>query len=120
MKSKNLQTATFVSVDFSICLVPENNSVKSWPCKYTRKSDHFKLPGLKPGIGCTTMNHYESSKTKSSHAMCIGFKLTHFDAHVIVSDFVLGHENRSKVTLFDDTNAISFLFTNMSLCDDVQ
>ena len=40
--------------------------------------------------------------------------------HVIVSDFVSGHENRSRVTLFDDTNAISFLVTNISLCDDVQ
>ena len=35
--------------------------------------------------------------------------------HVIVSDFVSGHENRSRVTLFDDTNAISFLF-NSPIC----
>ena len=79
----------------------------------------FQAAWFNPGIGCTTMNHYESSKTKSSHAMCKGLKLTHFDVHVIISDFVSGHENRSRVTLFDDTNAISFLFTNMSLYGDV-
>ena len=67
------------------------------------------------------MNHYESSKTKSSHAMCKGLIETNafLDVHVIISDFVSGHENRSRVTLFDDTNAISFLFTNMSLYGDV-
>ena len=36
---------------------------------------------------------------------------------VIVIDLVSGHENR--VTLFDDTNAVSFLFT-YSICEDVQ
>ena len=39
------------------------------------------------------MNHYESSKTKSSHAMCA--ETNALGIHVIVRDFVSGHENRS-------------------------
>ena len=48
--------------------------------------------------------------------MCIGLKLTHYIRHLVPLYRVMKID--LKLRFFDDTNAISFLFTNILVASD--